>query len=536
MDNIKKYFQRALKNITVHGDTDVFPYPIENSVFYDREEDIISLLCEIHNEFEKWINIQPPSNESQLAPVGYSGFRWVTQLDPFWNAYFLGLVISIGEKIENARIPISENRIFSYRFITGSEDKLFNQDLGWQTFHRQSLKLANSFNTVVICDISDFYQRIRHHRLENALRQLENIGEIPNRINKFLGNFSGTYSHGLPIGGPAARLLSELLLNQTDQLLRSQGIQFCRFADDYHLFASSEDEAYDNLLFLSKKLLTNEGLALQKAKTRIMSSSEFKNTSPLAENQTDEINSTDAKAFLSLSLRFDPYSSTAEDDYEALKAEVAKFDIIGLLQKEIAKSRIDIATTKQIIKSLKFIREPTRDQFILSVCNALNNLYPIFPIVTLVLKQIWSDISEQTKKQIGETIRQLFKEKSHLIKTEINQLYACRLLSYENKQENIELFQKLFITTESYMIKRDILLAMFNWRYSPWLSDLRNQYVNFPPPLKRAFIIGSYGLGGDEEKHWRNYNKKRFSDFEKIIDSWASLKAKQQAIEWKVPL
>jgi len=529
-------FRRALKNIAGHGDTDVFPFPIENVIFYDREEDMISLLCKIHNDFEKWINTQPPFNESQLTPVGYSGFRWVTQLDPLWNAYFLGLVISIGEKIENKRIPINENRIFSYRFMTGSDDKLFNQDLGWQAFHRQSLKLADSFNTVVICDISDFYQRIRHHRLENALKQLGDIGDIPKKINKFLSNFSGTYSHGLPIGGPAARLLSELLLNNTDQLLRSQGIQFCRFADDYHLFASSEDEAYDNLLFLSKKLLTNEGLALQKAKTRIMSSAEFKHTSPLATNETDEINSTDTKAFLSLSLRFDPYSITAEDDYETLKEEVAKFDVIGLLRKEIAKSRIDIATTRQIIKALKFIPELIRDQAVLSLCDSLNNLYPIFSTVILVLKQIWEDISNEAKSQIGEAIRKLFKDKSHLIKTEVSQLYACRLLSLENKQENIELFQKLFSITESQMIKRDILLAMFNWRYTPWLSDLRSQYTGFSSPLKRAFIIGSYGLSGDEGKHWRDHNKNGFSDFEKIIQIWASCKAQQQVNEWQVPL
>jgi len=193
-------FRRALKNISDHGDTDVFPFPIENIIFYDQEEDVISLLCKMNNDFEKWINTQPPFNESQLAPVGYSGFRWVTQLDPFWNAYLLGLVISIGEKIENKRIPINENRIFSYQFMAGASDKLFNQDLGWQAFHRQSLKLADSFNTVVICDISDFYQRIRHHRLENALKQLGDIGDIPKKINKFLSNFSGTYSHGLPIG------------------------------------------------------------------------------------------------------------------------------------------------------------------------------------------------------------------------------------------------------------------------------------------------------------------------------------------------
>ncbi|MCW8399819.1 RNA-directed DNA polymerase [Legionella sp. PATHC038] len=530
------HFLRALNNISTHGDTDVFPYPLENTIFYDCKDKIVELLCRIDDNFQDRIYKQPPYNESQLVPVGYSGFRWCTQLDPLWNAYLLGLVIAIGDQIEEMRIPIQDQIIFSYRFVKGDEEKLFNPDLGWHAFHRRSLELADSFETVVICDVSDFYQRIRHHRLENALTQLSQPGDIPKKIIKLLSNFSGTYSHGLPVGGPAARLLSELVLNQTDQLLRSEGIKFCRFADDYHLFVASEEDAYDALLFLSKKLLTNEGLALQKAKTRIMSASEFKHTSPLAHSQKDEINTTSPQAFLSLSLRFDPYSPTAEDDYEVLKAAIAKFDIIGLLRKEIAKSSIDIAITRQIIKSLKFLPDSSRDQAVLSVCDSLNNLYPVFPAIILVIKDLWPNLSPPIRTRIGQHFRLLFTEKSRLIKTEINQSYAFRLLSLEYRQENIELFQRSYATAESSLIKRDIIVAMFNWRYTPWLSDLRSQYHGFSSPLRRAFIIGSFSLS-DEGEHWRNHNKKGFSEFEMIIKDWAKSKADQHSDKnWMVPL
>lgn len=533
---MERHFQRALKNISRYGDTDVFPYPLENSVFYDCEKEIISLLNEIHSDFEKRLNSESPFNENQLAPVGYNGFRWVTQLDPMWNAYFLGLVISIGKQIENLRIPATEECVFSYRFVDGKDEKLFDPDIGWHAFQRKSLELAESHEYVVICDISDFYQRIRHHRLENALKQLKKPGDIPHRINEFLGNFSGKYSHGLPVGGPAARLLSELLLNQTDKLLKYKGIKFCRFADDYHIFTASEEGAFDALLFLSEKLLNNEGLALQKSKTRIMSSAEFKNTSPLTMREEDVTMDTSAQTFLALSLKFDPYSPTAEEDYETLKAEIEKFDVIGLLRKEIAKSRIDIAVTRQIVKSLKFISDPTRDQAVLSVCNSLHNLYPIFPTVMLVLKQIWPDLSDETHQHVGDCVRELFKENSRLVKTEINQAYACRLLSCEEKPENVELFANLFTKAESSIVKRDLILAMFNWRNWAWLSDLRSQFRGFPPPLRRAFIVGSYCLG-DEGSHWRTHNKGGFSSFEEIIHKWASSKANRQPSDpWQVPL
>ncbi|WP_435641124.1 RNA-directed DNA polymerase [Micavibrio aeruginosavorus] len=532
-----KHFIRALKNISKHGDTDVFPFPIENSIFYDCEEDVLALLEKIHTNFSDKLDIEPPFNENRLAPVGYSGFRWVTQLDPLWNAYILGLVISVGQKIENVRISVDEKCIFSYRFSDSDDEKIFNSDIGWQAFQQRSLDLAGEHSTVVVCDISDFYQRVRHHRLENALKQIKEPGDIPMRINKFLGNFSGKYSHGLPVGGPAARLLSEILLNQTDQLLKDNGIKFCRFADDYHLFCNSDEEAFDALLFLSEKLINNEGLTLQKSKTRIMSASEFKNISPLTTKEEDEAADVSAHNFMSLSLRFDPYSPTADEDYETLKSEIEKFDILGLLRREIGKSRIDIAVTRQIVKSLKFISNPTRDQAVLSVCNSLDNLYPIFPTIMMVLKNIWGDLSDETQKHIGKCIRDLFKDKSHLIKTQVNQAYACRLLSCEDKQENVELFTKLFNRSESAMIKRDIILAMFNWRRSHWLSDLRSQYTSFSPPLRRAFIIGSYSLPGDEGNHWRQANKGGFSDFEKIVQKWAASKTERSSADpWQVPL
>ena len=77
---------------------------------------------------------------------------------------------------------------------------------------------------------------------------------------------------------------------------------------------------------------------------------------------------------------------------------------------------------------------------------------------------------------------------------------------------------------------------MFNWRNRAWISDLRSQFRNFTPPLRRVFIISSYCLS-DEGKHWRRHNKKSFSDFEKIINKWASSKAKdKRKREWQVPL
>jgi hypothetical protein len=119
---VKLHFERAIANVTKHGDTDIFPFPIENHVFFDRKDETVSLLLSLDDKFKDRLAQFPPSNHSALAPVGYEGFRWATQLDPIWNLYFLGIVLSIAEEIEAARIPKADNVIFSYRYRWDESD------------------------------------------------------------------------------------------------------------------------------------------------------------------------------------------------------------------------------------------------------------------------------------------------------------------------------------------------------------------------------------------------------------------------------
>ncbi len=324
---VEQSFRRAIANVTRHGDTDIFPFPIENHVFFDQIEATISALGEIHRDFRSNLTEYPPSNISALAPVSYTGFRWATQIDPLWNLYFLAIVLEISDEIEKERVPTKSGVVHSYR-ISWNEDlsKIFDDRYSWRSFIEHSIEAAKKYKFVVICDISEFYSRIGHHRIENALAHLNLGSDIPDRIMRFLSNFSNTNSFGIPIGGPAARIISELTLNQVDQLLVLQGIEYCRYSDDFHLFANSEEEAFSNLLFLTEKLQRTQGLQLQKSKTRIMSSAEFVATSPIRADDHDVSEMDDdsnphrgARNLLSLSLKFDPYSPTAEDDYEELR-------------------------------------------------------------------------------------------------------------------------------------------------------------------------------------------------------------------------
>jgi len=85
----KDFFEIAVQNIVEYGDTDIFPFPIENHILHDRRDEIIKLLQEAYSFFKERFVQYPPFHIRALVPVGPAGFRWATQQDPFWNAFLL---------------------------------------------------------------------------------------------------------------------------------------------------------------------------------------------------------------------------------------------------------------------------------------------------------------------------------------------------------------------------------------------------------------------------------------------------------------
>lgn len=517
---MKKYFEFALNNISKYGDTDIFPFPVENFIFFDRKKETISILENMFVNFDDYLKNNPPINESTLVAAGYTGFRWATQIDPIWNSFYLGLVLSISYYIEKARLPLEKKEVFSYRIkFDEGESKIFNSDIGWTEFQKISLEKASKNKFVLICDISNFYTNIYHHRLENSLQNL-NIQDkrIEKYIMKFLQNISGTKSYGLPVGGQASRILAELLLNRTDKLLSSNKIQFCRFVDDYHIFADSEQSLYENLLFLSKILIENEGLQLQKSKTRILTSEEFIYTSPIS-NKGSNGTDFDRRNIFGLSLKYDPYSSTAEEDYELLKDEIGKIDIIGLLNDELSKSRVHSAVMKRILSSIKYLDKDIQNQAVASLINNIDILIPVFPNVLLLIDYIYGSLYESTAKIVYEMIYTMIDKDSYIMKIDLNLMYSLRIISKHKNDDTEMLLINLYKKSNVSLVRRDIIIILSNWNCDYWISDLKNKFVNLNEWEKRMFILASYNIG-DEGSHWRDHNKKGFNVFQTWYMQW----------------
>ena len=511
---------RAVKNIATFGDTDVFPFLFERHIFYDRPDDCKALLEEIHTNFESWINEHPPTTHESLTQVGYTGFRWATQIEPFWNAYYLALVVSIADQIEQVRIPAADKSVFSYRFGWNESDHKLFMPSSWLDYRRRCVELCESGAFVVLTDIADFYPRIYHHRLENELNRLPAAGDVPSRIMRLLGKFSKNVSYGLPIGGPASRILAELSLNATDKLLRANRIAFCRYADDYCLFCDDKSAAYNALVLLSETLFM-QGLVLQKNKTKILTSAEFYDmcqlVTPKAEVTTDE------EKLLNISIRFDPYSETANDDYEALANAVREVNVVNILAKEVAKTAIDTTVTKQAINALRALELEAREGAIRTLLDSSNIevLSPVFVTLMRALRAVYDDLTTDSKHAVDASLLAIYDNHKHILNVEVNLAYYLQALAGEYSLQKERLLVEVYQKKPSPILHRIIIGAMANWRCHHWLSSLKSRYSSMHEWEKRAVILASYMLT-DEGKHWRDHHRYSWNRIEQLIRDWYS--------------
>ncbi|MFN3239847.1 MAG: RNA-directed DNA polymerase [Pseudomonadales bacterium] len=521
----KTSIEIATKNVVHFSDTDVFPRPFELLALREAEGNFVALLEELDANYDEWFKSYSPQHVRSQAAVGYHGFRAATQIDMLWNTYLLALVIELSAELENERLEPSKNIVFSYRVsIDTSKGTLFDKNYNWQSFNQTAEVLASDASHVLITDIADFYGRIYHHRLENALNKLKPTSPlIQKRIMDLVSKIAGVASYGLPVGGPAARLLSELLLNRVDRLLRADGVNFIRFVDDFRIFAESEEQAYRALVTLSDFLQRNEGLTLNRSKTRILSTREFLSTSTVnVDDSTESSDDAELRDFMKLRLKFDPYSPTADEDYEALVSELKKFDVVGLLMRETRKSRIDERVTRQLLNSIRHLGEPTRNAAIESMLENLSVLYPVFPSVMTLILASFDKLDTAVKLKTLNTVNSLIADGSYITQVPANLAFALRVLAFDKSEETDAVLSKLYQSTTDMMIRRDIIFVMTFRESEWWISNLKDSFPTFTPWEKSAYICASYILD-DEGKHWRGSVKETFDPYSSFVREWASM-------------
>ncbi len=422
--------EQAVEHLSAHPDTDIFPAPLDGiELFQDRERAIASIL-KLHREFDSDSIKNPPELIRSLVPAGYDGYRLGTQIPPLWNAYYLALVIASAPAIE--RIRVSSDSVCSYRFQdTGVNHELFDPRIGWMRFTDCTLERCQHHDHVLITDISDFYHRIRLDALVRGFEQAGVAPHVSDRLATVLTIF-GIDRHGLPIGGPASRMLAELALNPLDHELAARGIQCLRFVDDLRAFAADEAQAHMHLKTISE-LAFNHGLSVQKNKTRILRSRDLIEEIDFSRSMSVSTGSSTiggSTQTLLVPIPHDPYSELKAQMDQRLAELGSKPEFDTAIKTAFSKSKIPLQSGRNLLSAMKFMGAQALGNSILELIKLSDRpaMIPFFGRLMTALDDDLFRLSLSDALAIRDLLLDLFTVSGVIIGIELHRARILRTL------------------------------------------------------------------------------------------------------------
>lgn len=376
---VEKAIKLATANVLKEGLNDVFDRPFEVDLLKNKlfQQKVFGLLKSSlnGNSFEslsinKITHVLLPKNSA-------FDFRRCALIQPLDLIKYNSLVLSIADDIEKNRIPLSENRIFSYR-LKPEKGYLFNRFRHMTAFQRTTREKAKkkAVKFVVSCDISNFYDRLNLHRLENSLLSFGCDKNKVKTINELLLFWSNRDSYGLPVGSNGSRILAEASLIGVDRYLKEMEVDFIRFVDDYRLFAPDTTTAHYWLTILIERLWI-EGLNINTRKTKIEASAEYKKTKSSTEKDKHK-DEKDRNPFKIIA----GYGGTVPTKFRELsekESEVYKLKNIDELIEAIVKN--DFIEAVQIIDLIKTIVSTEKYEYISTTIGVLDKYPQLTPYV-----------------------------------------------------------------------------------------------------------------------------------------------------------
>lgn len=480
---LRKACFRAIDNILYEGTTDVelFNRAFEIDYLKDEKvrEELCSMICSAIKK-EDFSQLKIHKLGHVLVPKkSLSDYRKCALIDIYDEIVYLTLVISIADEIEKMRIHKNKNKVFSYRF-GNFKNKLFDSNYHYTAFKQRILEKSEyPRNRVVVeCDISNFYDRLNIHRIESILSSNPKIDEsIVYLINELLLYWANRDSYGLPVGSNASRILAEAALIEVDNYLTSKGIDFCRFVDDYRIFAKDAFEAHSNLALLTLKL-SKEGIFLNTQKTNIKDISDFgkKSSSWNMNNIQDDIvlkESEDEQPNLPKIIR--GYSGLIPSKFRKLSnAEIENLkdknldELIDYAEKSILlEEKIIIATIRAIIAQ----KEYSRLSQLPSILKKFPQFIPYFIDAVIKCEGIEMEVLVKIQNDFEEWM-------TNIDVPEYIQVYLVRLYStplFENKKILLNSFRNLKRNSGDY-IGRALLESLDGKLSRGELLEIRDYY------------------------------------------------------------
>lgn len=531
----------ALTHIIARGDTDILPPALEYRAIFNEWPQMKDYLSRA--DLDTW---PVRSHRTFLSPKRGLGFRLATQLDPFDCLLLTALVYECGNELEAARLPTTAGVVHSHRFLPTPDGNLYDPTFGWESFRNRSLELASQANYVVSTDISDFYSRLYHHPLENALRQACRVSPDHARVLfKMLKNFNQGVSHGVPVGPAAVRLIADVTIDDIDRALLSEGYTFCRYSDDYRIFVQDHAQARKALAFLARSLFPYHGLTLQESKTEILPAGQFierfsrteaqaiqESLTARLEDLISELRRKEEETLLAAFSGADEgwpdvpeftflgaaYGDVSYEDLtEEQRALVDSVNLWDVLGQQISRDgSLDQPLTRLVLRRIAALKLPGNVDLLFG---NLERLYPLFvPALLAITSQGYHD--DASKVAIAGRLLDLFDDPvvGHL---EYHRAWILSAFASDPSWNHSDRLAQMYGDYADVITRAALINALGEAGMQHWFRVRKNEVMALGPWERRAFLSGSRCLPLDEGRYWLQSIMPQLDPLEQAVARWA---------------
>lgn len=463
-----------------------------SKIVTDRIENALRVLKETGKAFEALKELKVSPSRNLLIPKkNLFDFRKCCYAEPLDEIIFLTLVLMISTNIERKRIATQNNIVYSYRLKKALSNSttptyLFDSSYNYTKFRSDITKKTSDLNAkvVVACDISNFYDRLNLHRLENTLLALPGINKnIVILINELLLFWSNRDSYGLPVGSNASRILAEASLISIDKYLLDKKIVFSRFVDDFRFFAKDARQAHSWLSMLVERL-NQEGLFLNTSKTKIKSAVDIKRDDFMPEQKQDSTDTELEKSVLPPIIR--GYSGVIPTKFRKISArEECKLKTLDIAEFKKEKIDIDLIEPENLQKYIRLLVAQQKWNFLIDAVNILNRFPQFIPYYLDCISKYLDE--KKLPPKFRNTIFETGKDSSLL---EYLRIYIFRFLSnsdsYTKEILNVYLNLK---RSEGVYLGRSILESIGSSLSRDDLLEIKNGFIRADKSEKRIILL-----------------------------------------------
>ena len=478
----EKSLEFAREHISKYYDSDFFPKPIEYEALWYQWHDFKAELMS-KNVAKLWVT--QPRAMTIAKPKG--GFRIVHQLEPIDSVIYTALACEITDAIEAARIPSTEHIACSYRLAI-SDGNFFGAGSGWIDFTNKTERLASQHANVLITDITDFYNQIYLHRLNNAIEIADpKLKPLADDIENFLSTLNSKSSQGVPVGPAASIIMAEAVFIDIDQFLKDQGVHHTRYVDDIRIFSNSARELSSVLERLTLYLYENHRLTVSSEKTFIMESKTF------IEKHIHNHYAEEKIQLLETLEIFNPYT----DEMEEIEIEIDDEDTIreyrleAAIEKVISYEYLDLGLARSVIRTARRHK----------VTNIAAHIFSNFDFFAPVINDVALYLHEVTDEYFSESF---LSEIEEIITTAAVDSLICRFwIEWYISQNHILLKSaKLHSFVFNGPNIENQALAAITTKNVAWVRSHKATVYNLGGRARRAVLNSSRVLPSDERTHW----------------------------------